>query len=160
MVGPALAPGTIPLLIKAVDFLFEEGKKILQEIRARRKESTDVDKTTKQTDSPRTPIIRDEQGTNDVIISKEDALNQKISEKDWADSEKEIEHLLRLLELDTRSYRLAQEQYKMYGRALVPPIVLNRLIDAEKGIEDTTKKLQKVMSKIYNKEIYLTNDDE
>ena len=160
MVGPALAPGTIPLLIKAVDFLFEEGKKILQEIRARRKESTDVDKTTKQTDSPRTPIIRDEQGTNDVIISKEDALNQKISEKDWADSEKEIEHLLRLLKLDTRSYRLAQEQYKMYGRALVPPIVLYRLMDAEKGIEDTTKKLQKVMSKIYNKKIYLTNDDE
>ena len=160
MVGPALAPGTIPFLIKAVDFLFEEGKKILQEIRARRKESTDVDKTTKQTDSPRTPIIRDEQGTNDVIISKEDALNQKISEKDWADSEKEIEHLLRLLKLDTRSYRLAQEQYKMYGRALVPPIVLNRLMDAEKGIEDTTKKLQKVMSKIYNKKIYLTNDDE
>lgn len=148
------------MLSKAVDFLFEEGKKIIQEIRERKKTSSNIGIPDTEVVEPITPAPIEEKNSNDVITTKNDALNHEIERSIWLNSEKEIEHLLRLLELDTRSYRLAQEQYKMYGRALVPPIVLNRLIDAEQGIEDTTKKLQKVMSKIYNKEIYLTNDDE
>lgn len=142
----------IPLLLKAVDFLFEEGKKILQEIRTRRKSSTDAEPPSEDTEKP---IMRD-----DVIMSKDSALSQIINENSWLDSEKEIEHLLRLLELVTRRYRLAKEQFESYGRADVPPITVNRLIEAEKGIEENTKKLQDAMSKVYGKKIILSKVDE
>lgn len=68
--------------------------------------------------------------------------------------------MIRLLEIDTRSYHLAQEQYKMYGRALVPAIILNRLIEREKGIEETTKRLTDVLNKIYGKKLIISEDEE
>ena len=138
----------IPLLVKAVDFLFEEGKNILKGIRARRKESEDT--VQPSVDVKKQPV------RECATMSKEQVLSKTISLKMWSDSEKEIEHILRLLELDTRAYRLAEESYKMYGRALVPLIIVNRLIEAEKGVEETTKRLKDALSKVYEEEIIIS----
>ncbi len=138
----------LPLLNKALTLLFDEGKKILQEILERRKEPTDAEQQSEEIVEPRE--------RDDVITSKELALSQTIDERVWSESEKDIEHLHRLLELNTRAYRLAEESYNMYGRELVPRIVVNRLIEAEEGVEKTTKRLKDALSKVYGKEIIIS----
>ena len=145
----------ISLLTKAVEFLFEEGKKVLEEISTRRKEASES--TEKPEEKPETkPQAEPEpklQDPDKLITSKEQALSQKIDEKVWLDSEGEIEHLLNLLDISTEKYRHSEEQYKIFGKALAPNIVRYNLKEAEKEVEETTIRLKESLRKVYGKEI-------
>jgi hypothetical protein len=139
----------IPILLKAVEFLFEEGKKILEERRERRKTQPEYEKVQptniSQTEAPPKNV--------EVIETKEEALNTPINQFVWKASETKVKHLLTLLETYTRNYYLAKEQYAQFGRAYVPPIIVNNLEEAEAQIETTTIELKSVLSKIYDKQI-------
>jgi hypothetical protein len=87
-------------------------------------------------------------------------MTQMIDEKRWLNEEAEVKHLLSLLEIYSQNYRLAKEQYSMWGKGLVPPIVVHNLTEAEDGIAITTKKLQVVLSKIYAKDVVAPEVDE
>ena len=150
-----LDPIQLPLLLKAIDFVFEEGHRIL-EARRNRKKTVNGDAGIVKEDpnepgnEPALPRPADAADTKEV---KQDLVESKIDELLWQDHQPEIEHLVKLLETYSKNYYLASEQYAKWGDALVPSIVMHNLQDAENAMIETTKKLETVLSKVYKKDI-------
>jgi len=139
----------LPILLKAVDFVFEEGRKILAERRERRKlndssAESETHTEAKEIDSPE-PAKADE--------FKQNLLSTKIDEILWQNHEEDVKHLVRLLETYSRNYHLASEQYAKWGSALVPPIIVHNMTDAENSMLETIQKLEIILSKVYKKDI-------
>jgi len=151
-----LEPLQIPILLKAIDFLFEEGRKILDERRERRK----MGETSAAASTGQTPPPAEELPPAEATPGKEqvrqELLNSRIDEIRWQDHEMEVQHLVRLLETYSRNYHLASEQYAKWGSALVPPIIAHNLTEAENAVAETLKKLETVLSKVYQKDIKTT----
>lgn len=150
-----LDPIHIPILLKAIDFIFDEGRKILEERRERRKmgEATPGNPTPEPSPQPEPASnqeLADPQETNQI---KQDLLTSKIDEILWKDHELEVQHLVRLLETHSRNYHLASEQFAKWGSALVPPIIVHNMTEAENSMVETLKKLEDVLSKVYEKDI-------
>ena len=142
-------PAQLPILLKAIDFVFDEGRKILEERRERRKLKDSPSKT-------ESPEIEKEIALPEPesqIISKQIVLDSKVDETLWQNHEEEVKHLVRLLETYSRNYHLAKEQYAKWGSALVPPIIVNNMIDAENSMIEAIGKLQNILSKVYKKDI-------
>ena len=141
-------PTQLPILLKAIDFVFDEGRKILQERRERRKmEDKAVEGTpAKPAEEPVQP------DAPKMLESKQELLSSRIDEIQWQNHEAEVSHLTRLLETYTNNYHLAKEQYAKWGSALVPPIIVNNMVEAENAVIETTHKLEILLSKIYQKE--------
>ena len=139
----------IPLLLKAIDFVFDEGRKILAERRERRMAENNA------------PQAEEPQAENEIIPLepekaneiKKDLIASKIDELLWQNNESEVKHLVTLLETYSRNYQLAKEQYAKWGSALVPPIIMHNLVEAENSMMDTLKRLETVLSKVYKKDI-------
>ena len=147
-----LDPIQIPILLKAIDFVFEEGRKILEERRERRKTSEARATPGPSTDPEPTSDMRpaDIEQTNQI---KQDLLASRIDEILWKNHELEVQHLVRLLETYSRNYHIASEQYAKWGSALVPPIIAHNVTEAENSMVETLKKLEDVLSKVYEKDI-------
>ena len=146
-----LDPIHIPILLKAIDFVFDEGRKILEERRERRKASEVTSASTPAESSPDSePKPADIQDMNQI---KQDLLASKIDEIRWQNHELEVQHLVRLLEKYSRNYHLASEQYASWGSALVPPIIVHNMTEAENSMVATLKKLEDALSKVYEKDI-------
>ena len=142
-------PTQLPILLKAIDFVFDEGRKILDERRERRKNS-DLAQTSENQEPAKEPSPVEIQQKNEL---KQDLLASKIDEILWQNHELEIKHLVRLLETYSRNYHLASEQYAKWGSALVPPIIVHNMTEAENSMIETTKQLEAVLSKVYKKDI-------
>ena len=152
-----LDPTTLPILVKALDFLFGEGSKILQERRERRQ----VELQKKLEDSISSGMSIPEEAKHRVgITSKQDALEHQISATLWKDMEADVSHLVALLEIHTRNYHLAKTQYAQWGSALVPPIILYNLIEEEEAVDTTVKRLQALLTKAYAKPLEIPENDE
>ncbi|HLF75547.1 MAG TPA: hypothetical protein VI524_14415 [Anaerolineales bacterium] len=142
-------PTQLPILLKAIDFVFEEGRKILEERRERRK----LQAGSPQSDDPgpaQETTLLEPQREKEL---KQDLLASKIDEILWQNHEPEIQHLVRLLETYSHNYYLAREQYAKWGSALVPPIVLHNMTEAENSMLQTMQQLESVLSKVYKKDI-------
>ena len=48
---------------------------------------------------------------------------------------------------------ITSEQYAKWGDALVPPIIVHNMTQAENSMAETLKKLEDVLSKVYKKDI-------
>lgn len=142
-------PTQLPILLKAIDFVFEEGHKILEERRERRRMNDSSAKGENQ--EPATEITPYEPEQENEI--KQDLLASKIDEILWQNHELEVKHLVRLLETYSHNYHLAKEQYAKWGSALVPPIIVNNMKDAENSMIETIKQLEISLSKVYQKDI-------
>jgi len=158
-----LDPVQLPILLKAIDFVFEEGRKILEERRERRKASNTP--LPKEEQEPVKEIVPPEPKEEKEIVPsepakeidvKQDLLASKIDELLWQNHEEEVQHLVRLLETYSRNYHLAKEQYAKWGSALVPPIIVHNMTDAENSMIETIKQLETVLSKVYKKDIHPT----
>src|SRR5689334_16368572 len=147
-------PTQLPILLKAIDFIFDEGHKILDERRERRKNSdlaqTDENQEPAKETSPKETPPADIQQSNEL---KHDLLASKIDEILWQNHELEVKHLVKLLETYSRNYHLASEQYAKWGSALVPPIIVHNMTEAENSMIETLKQLETVLSKVYKKDI-------
>ena len=142
-------PTQLPILLKAIDFVFEEGRKILEERRERRKINADPETSKDQEPATEiTPLELEKEGE-----FKQDLLTSKIDEILWQNHEEEVKHLVRLLETFSRNYYLASEQYAKWGSALVPPIIVHNMNDAENSMLETIKQLESILSKVYKKDI-------
>lgn len=142
----------IPILLKAIDFVFDEGRKILEERRARRKESA-AGPGAEPAPEPEPAPAEEPADTPETSQVKQDLLNSRIDELLWKDHELEVQHLVRLLETYSRNYHLAKEQYARWGSALVPPIIVHNMNEAETSMVETLTKLEDVLSKVYKKDI-------
>ncbi len=142
-------PIQLPILLKAIDFVFEEGRKILEERRDRRKMNDNPENSENQELAKEvTPLELKEESE-----IKQDLLASKIDEILWQNHELEVKHLVRLLETYSRNYHLAREQYAKWGSALVPPIIVHNMTDAENSMLVTLKQLEIILSKVYKKDI-------
>jgi hypothetical protein len=143
-------PIQLPLLLKAIDFVFDEGHKILQERRDRRKLNDAPAAKSGESDTPEEITIPEPEKVEEA---KQELLVSKVDEPLWQNHEREVQHLVRLLETYSQNYHLAKEQYAKWGSALVPPIVVNNMTDAENSMLETMGQLQDVLSKVYKKDI-------
>jgi hypothetical protein len=143
-------PTQLPILLKAIDFVFDEGRKILEERRERRKMTEDPPKSEDQ--EPAKDIALPEPEEEKEI--KQDLLASKIDELLWQNHELEIQHLVKLLETYSRNYHMSREQYAKWGSALVPPIIVHNMTEAENSMLETIKQLETILSKVYKKDIH------
>jgi hypothetical protein len=154
-------PIQLPLLLKAIDFVFDEGRKILEERRERRKMKDVAPKDVPPKDV--SPKIEDSEPAKELVVSepedgkeiKQDLLTSKVDELLWQNHQLEIQHLVKLLETYSHNYHLAREQYAKWGDALVPPIIVHNMQDAENSMIETINQLEVVLSKVYKREINL-----
>ena len=142
-------PAQLPLLMKAVDFVFDEGRKILEERRERRKLNDHPSES--ESHEPAKEVVSLPPENQEVV--KQDLLTSKIDEIPWQNNEEEIKHLVRLLDKYSVNYRLAKEQYAQWGSALVPPIIVHNMTEAENKMIETLKQLEVILSKVYKKDI-------
>ncbi len=143
--------------MKAVDFLFDEGRKFLEDKRKHRESGEKL--ADDQTDA----IVEDsikELPRDKVIISKEDAEKQNIDESLWLEYEDRVKHLISLLKIYSKNYYLAREQKAKWGTALVPSIVVHNLDEAEKSLSDIIKQLETTLSKIYHRRVIVDCTEE
>ena len=145
-------PIQVPILLKAIDFVFEEGRKILEERRERRK-MNDAASQTEVQDLPKEIARLPELPIEQIKEVKRNLLVSKIDDLSWLNHEEEVQHLVRLLEIYSRNYHLAKEQYAKWGSALVPPIIMHNMTEAENSVIETIGRLQTVLSKVYQKDI-------
>ena len=139
----------LPILLKAIDFVFEEGRKILEERRERRK-AKDAPVPAEEKQPEAEPAVPAPEPKREV---KQDLLSTKIDDILWKNHEEEVQHLVRLLETYSQNYHIAKEQYAKWGSALVPPIIVHNMTEAENAMIETIKQLEGVLSKVYNKDI-------
>lgn len=147
----------IPILLKAIDFLFEEGRKILEERRERRKSARAAQSG--ETDREPDPALPAPEAESLPVPEpkpevKQDLLASKIDELLWKNHEAEVKHLVNLLESHTKNYYILKEQYAKWGSALVPPVILLQLEEKENSILETRRQLENVLSKVYQKDIH------
>jgi hypothetical protein len=145
-----LDPIQLPILLKAVDFIFDEGRKILDERRERRK-MQETPSNTAESQEPAAELTLPEPKAAEEV--KQELLVSKIDETLWQNHEMEVQHLVRLLETYSRNYYLAKEQYAKWGSALVPPIIVTNMSEAENSMLETIKRLEEILSKVYKKDI-------
>lgn len=144
-------PTQLPLLLKAIDFVFEEGHKILEERRERRKMNAAPPKS--EDSEPEKELVLPEPEEENII--RQDLLTSKVDELLWQNHQLEIQHLVKLLETYSHNYHLAREQNAKWGDALVPPIIVHNMRDAENSMLETINQLEIVLSKVYEKDINL-----
>jgi hypothetical protein len=142
-------PTQLPILMKAIDFVFDEGRKILEERRERRKTSDST--PTSENQEPAKEITSVQLQENNEI--KQDLITSKIDEILWQNHELEIQHLVKMLEKHTKNYYILKEQAAQWGSALVPPVILLQIEEKGNSIMETRKQLEIVLSKIYKKDI-------
>jgi len=143
-------PTQLPILLKAVDFVFDEGRKILEERRERRKKAEEPPKSEDQ--GRATEIALPEPEKENEI--KQDLLASKVDELLWQNHEWEVESLVKQLEKHTQSYYILKEQYATWGSALVPPVIVLQMNEKENLMIETIKRLEIVLSKVYKKDIH------
>ncbi len=139
----------IPILLKAIDFVFDEGRRILEERRERRR-ANDVPAEVEESEPQKENVPLKPEQVQEV---KKDLLASRIDDILWKNHEDEVQHLVRLLETYSRNYHLAKEQYAKWGDALVPPIIVHNLASAENSMVETIQRLETVLSKVYKKDI-------
>jgi hypothetical protein len=139
----------LPILLKAIDFIFDEGRKILEERRERRRMNANPPAAEPREDEKELTFPAPE--TAEAI--KQDLIASKIDEILWQNYEMEVQHLVRLLETYSRNYYLAKEQYAKWGSALVPPIIVSNMIEAENSMLGTIKQLEETLSKVFQKDV-------
>ena len=142
-------PTQLPLLLKAIDFVFEEGHKILEERRERRKMNNALPDNETITPGNEPVLLESEDGKE----IRQDLLTSKIDELLWQNHQVEVQHLVKLLDTYSHNYHLAKEQYAKWGDALVPPIIVHNMQDAENSMLETIEQLENVLSKVYRKDI-------
>ena len=155
-----LDPNQLPILLKAIDFVFDEGRKILDERRERRKMNETGQSSEVQ--APVDPIVEPDP-VKEIPTpapeperpqeTKQDLLSSRIDEILWQSHELDVKHLVKLLETYSGNYRLAKEQYAKWGSELVPSIIVHRMTDAENSMLDTIRQLEVILSKVYKKDI-------
>jgi len=84
-----LDPVQLPILMKAIDFVFDEGRKILEERRERRKHEDHPS----EAESPE--LVKEVQPfmIENAVVVKQDLLASKIDEIPWQNNEAEIQHV-------------------------------------------------------------------
>ncbi len=143
----SLEPIGLAVLTKAVDFLFNEASKFMQERRERRSleqnriSSKEADKTT-------------------GFTKREELLSWEPNELFLQDTYLEIEHCLDQIQQYRKNRRMLEKQVAMYGGVVLAPIaVQNQLNNVERELESSCQKLRRLVEETYGQEIRIPGLD-
>jgi hypothetical protein len=137
-----LEAAQVSILAKAIDFIFEQGRLILQERRERRKaEQARAENST--------VVAPAEEASPGIGMTKAEALRKPIRLTAWSVREAEVKHLVSLLEIQARNYYLAKEQHARWGSAMVPPVIVSNLEEAENSVSETAARLNTIIADLY-----------
>lgn len=128
---------TVPALKKAVDFLFGDGRRIIQEAREH-----------EPSEEQRAQVVRDE------------LLRRRISEEAWSAHGSQVMHLQSLADIHTRNYRLAKKKLAMTGPVHAPPIALHELDAATNGVLQATTQLQATLGEVFGNTVVIPGLEE
>ena len=95
-------PTQLPILLKALDFVFDEGRKILAERRERRKADDSAPKADEKPDEKEVIPLEPEKAEE----VRKNLITSKIDELLWQNHEMEVKHLVTLLETYSRNWCL------------------------------------------------------
>lgn len=137
---------SIMVLTQAIGFLFDEARKILAERRQRRQEMQETD------DTPVLPSGTEESNKQNIL---------ELTPTNFDDeTQKEIDHLMKLIDIQTKHRRNAEMKInKLGGLLFVPPNVRVELENAEEEILKHTQKLKNLLEKVYDQPIYINGLD-
>src|SRR3972149_812188 len=139
-----LEAAQVSILAKAIDFLFEQGRLILQERRERRQKA-EANQTPDQPGSDRAL----DQPVPALNLTQAEALRTPLRMSPSAMREAEGEHLVSLLEIQARNYWLAEGEKARWGSAMVPPVIVSNLEEAENSDSETSVRLNTILSELY-----------
>lgn len=143
----------VPILVKAVEFLFDESKKVLEERRKRRDVEIEKQQTTDISDKEQKTVETLGANPSSMTDAKTDLLSSKLDLELLKVHEKDLTHLLELCEIYKSNLYITREKYARFGRDYAPPHLLHELKEYESDFLDTVKKLRKILVEIYGKEI-------
>lgn len=124
----------IPVLLKAVDFLFGEAQKMMEERRTDRQENASLPAP------PEIPLLG---------RTKDSLLQTRVSEELARQQEKEVGHILELLEGYRQNRHWAREQVMNYGGLAHAPIITrNTLLTQEKEIFKLSQELAEIVERL------------
>jgi hypothetical protein len=138
----------VQILMRAVDFLFVESTKILEERKGRGlTQASKIDSigSVLEDNSPKR--------SEDIINSKENALQAKINETAWKSFESQIKSLLLEKDIHIKNYHYIRNQIADLGVALTPPGLINQRDHEETEINKITEELQVILSQVYGKRV-------
>ena len=130
----------IPILTTALNLLFDIWSFILDDIKSRRKARLQE----KEEISNENNAASDKSITT-IVSTKEQALKLNVDEITFSKNEKDINHLVNLLQIYTTNYQIAEKKYAMWGSSLAPQIIIHDLEEAENNYIQTVIKLKKLI---------------
>jgi hypothetical protein len=151
----------VPLVVKAIEFLFDESKKVLEERRTRREAelNASINSGKQEVEKPVVDVPSKTQAPVEAIHTKESALDARIDEIRLKALEKDIAHLLELSEIYKDNLYQARGKFARFGRDYAPPHLLYEIKEAEDGFVESSKKLNILLSQLYGKEIIVPGLD-
>jgi hypothetical protein len=151
----------VPLVVKAIEFLFDESKKVLEERRTRRDAelNASINSGKQDVEKPVVDAPSNSQAPVEAIHTKESALDTRIDEIRLKSLEKDIAHLLELSEIYKDNLYQARGKFARFGRDYAPPHLLYEMKEAEDGFVESSKKLNTLLSQLYGKEIIVPGLD-
>ena len=150
-------PIVASVLVKGVDFLFDEGRKILQWRRDHLGETATAgtpgrSSTSEMTTETPAPEV---EALPRVATAKDELLRERVDEAILARMQGEIEHLVTLMDIHTRNFRNAEKQLAAWGDALAPPIILHNLETEGLAVETTMRRLRAAVSEVYGTKVVI-----
>ena len=143
-----LEPIFTAALTKAVDFLFGEAGKLLDE---RRKVRQDVGK------DDDTPVLKGEVTQKEVLVISQDLQTKNIYLRDLPN---EVDHILRLIESYRSNRRILENQIRHAGGVNRAPIdKVNDLQSTDDDIRYNIQRLKDLIQKAYSHQINLVGLD-
>ena len=141
LIMSAFDPIAVAALTKAVDFLFDQAGKLMEERRESRKKRGEEDDT---------PVIQ----SDTKITTKDEVLSWQPKQIRLKDTPDEVKHCLTMIEQYRKNKRYTDATISQFGGFNLAPInVRNESITQEEQIKEWTYKLKEVIEDAYGHKI-------
>jgi len=143
----ALDPITITALSKAVDFLFDQATKLMEERRESRKKRGDVNE-------------QEELEHAKQLTPKTEVASWQPKSVYLKDIPREVKHCIEMIEQYRKNKRFTEESVSHYGGFKLSPIsIRNELIKQEEEIKKWCQKLKDIIEHAYGHKISIIGLD-
>ena len=143
-------PVTIPILMKVLDFFFDEGSRILEQ---RRKRNSAKEIASKVSEDQTEVDISVTASHEAELDAKESVLSQKISDVALKAHQKSLEHLLEMKQIYSERYDLARKKLAIAGEAEVSYKVLYEIGESERELAKVMEEIRVTLTNLVGKPI-------
>jgi len=127
---------TVIVLTKAIELLYDQVAKILLDCQQRKQPSA------------RRSSAHSGMELQRIIPSQADALQASIRQTSWLEYEAEVKHLVALLDIQSRNYWMAKEQYARWSGTTIPQIVISNLEEEGIAVTQSVTRLDMILTEL------------